>query len=46
MQGLVYNTKTLNIASGVVVLSYATGKSGSLERKVKPEDATPGNSAA
>lgn len=46
VQGFVYNTKTLTRASGVVVLSYVTGKSGSLEDKVKVEDAVADNSAA
>lgn len=46
VQGFVYNTKTLTRASGVVVLSYVTGKSGSLEGKVKVEDAVTDNSTA
>lgn len=44
VQGFIYNTKTLTRANGVVVLSYVTGKSGSLKDKVKPEDAAPDNS--
>lgn len=38
VHGFVYNTKTLTRANGVVVLSYVTGKSGSLKDKVQPED--------
>lgn len=34
VQGFVYNMKTLKRANGVVVLSYVTGKSGSLAGKV------------
>lgn len=34
VQGFVYNMKTLKRANGIVVLSYVTGKSGSLAGKV------------
>ena len=46
VQGFVYNAKTLTRANGVVVLSYVTGKSGSLKDKVKPEDVVSDNSGA
>lgn len=35
VKGFVYNTKTLNRANGIVVLSYVTGESGSLKGKVE-----------
>lgn len=35
VQGFVYNVKTLKRASGMVVLSYVTGESGSLKGKVE-----------
>lgn len=38
VQGFVYNMKTLKRANGVVVLSYVTGKSGSLKGKVESAD--------
>ena len=34
VQGFVYNMKTIKRASGMVVLSYVTGESGSLTGKV------------
>lgn len=46
VRGFVYNTKTLTRAKGVVVLSYVTGKSGSLQDKVKPENADTDNGSA
>lgn len=46
VQGFIYNTKTLTRANGVVVLSYVTGKSGSLKDKVRPEDVASNNSGA
>lgn len=46
VRGFVYNTKTLTRAQGVVVLSYVTGKSGSLQDKVKPENANSDNTMA
>lgn len=46
VQGFIYNTKTLTRANGIVVLSYVTGKSGSLQDKVKPEDAVSGDNSA
>lgn len=35
VQGFIYNMKTLTRASGIVVLSYVTGESGSLKGKVE-----------
>lgn len=34
VKGFIYNNKTLKRANGVIVLSYVTGESGSLEGKV------------
>lgn len=46
VKGFVYNTKTLTRASGVVVLSYVTNKSGSLKDKLNGPDAISDDSAA